>query len=236
MVTVGERPAVRVRHTPRPSSVQLKFVMAVSGALALLYLIAHMIGNLKIFLGAEAINTYAAWLRTVGEPALPMQTLLWIVRVVLVVAIVAHIVSATILARRARRARPVRYAHRQPVRGSYAARTMRWGGVIILLFIIYHLLDLTAGTLNPRFVEGDVHSNLVADFAPSHWYATVAYTVAVIAVGFHVRHGLWSGLQSLGRSSAAAQNTIKGVALVVAVLLTVGFLSVPFSILTGLVR
>jgi succinate dehydrogenase / fumarate reductase, cytochrome b subunit len=236
MVTVGERPAVRVRHTPRPSSVQLKFVMAVSGALALLYLIAHMIGNLKIFLGAEAINTYAAWLRTVGEPALPMQTLLWIVRVVLVVAIAAHIVSATILARRARRARPIRYAHRQPVRGSYAARTMRWGGVIILLFIIYHLLDLTAGTLNPNFVEGDVHSNLVADFAPSHWYATVAYTVAVIAVGFHVRHGLWSGLQSLGRSSAAAQNTIKGVALVVAVLLTVGFLSVPFSILTGLVR
>ncbi|WP_433294482.1 succinate dehydrogenase cytochrome b subunit [Pseudonocardia sp. CA-142604] len=236
MVTVGERPAVRVRHTPRPSSVQLKFVMAVSGALALLYLIAHMIGNLKIFLGAEAINTYAAWLRTVGEPALPMQTLLWIVRVVLVVAIVAHIVSATILARRARRARPIRYAHRQPVKGSYAARTMRWGGVIILLFIIYHLLDLTAGTLNPQFVEGDVHSNLVADFAPSHWYATVAYTVAVIAVGFHVRHGLWSGLQTLGRSSAAAQNTIKGVALVVAVLLTVGFLSVPFSILTGLVR
>ena len=236
MVTVGERPAVRVRHTPRPSSVQLKFVMAVSGALALLYLIAHMIGNLKIFLGAEAINTYAAWLRTVGEPALPMQTLLWIVRVVLVVAIVAHIVSATILARRARRARPVRYAHRQPVRGSYAARTMRWGGVIILLFIIYHLLDLTAGTLNPHFVGGDVHANLVADFAPSHWYATVAYTVAVIAVGFHVRHGLWSGLQTLGRSSAAAQNTIKGVALVVAVLLTVGFLSVPFSILTGLVR
>ena len=236
MVTVGERPAVRVRHTPRPSSVQLKFVMAVSGALALLYLIAHMIGNLKIFLGAEAINTYAAWLRTVGEPALPMQTLLWIVRVVLVVAIVAHIVSATILARRARRARPVRYAHRQPVRGSYAARTMRWGGVIILLFIIYHLLDLTAGTLNPNFVEGDVHSNLVADFAPSHWYATVAYTVAVIAVGFHVRHGLWSGLQTLGRSSAAAQNTIKGVALVVAVLLTVGFLSVPFAVLTGLVR
>jgi succinate dehydrogenase / fumarate reductase, cytochrome b subunit len=236
MVTVGERPAVRVRHTPRPSSVQLKFVMAVSGALALLYLIAHMIGNLKIFLGAEAINTYAAWLRTVGEPALPMQTLLWTVRVVLLVAIVAHIVSATILARRARRARPIRYAHRQPVRGSYAARTMRWGGVIILLFIIYHLLDLTAGTLNPRFVEGDVHSNLVADFAPSHWYATVAYTVAVIAVGFHVRHGLWSGLQTLGRSSAAAQNTIKGVALVVAVLLTVGFLSVPFSVLTGLVH
>jgi succinate dehydrogenase / fumarate reductase cytochrome b subunit len=130
MVTLGQRPATRVGHTPRPSSVQLKIVMAVSGALALLYLVAHMIGNLKIFLGADAINSYAAWLRTVGEPALPAETLLWIVRVVLTVAIVAHIVSAVILTRRAHRARPIKYAHRPPVRGSYAARTMRWGGVI----------------------------------------------------------------------------------------------------------
>jgi succinate dehydrogenase / fumarate reductase cytochrome b subunit len=236
MVTLGERPATGVRRTPRPSSVQLKIVMAVSGALALLFLVAHMIGNLKIFLGAEAIDTYAAWLRTVGEPALPAQTLLWLVRVVLVVAIVAHIVSAVILTRRAHRARPIKYAHRQPVQGSYAARTMRWGGVIILLFIIYHLLDLTTGTVNPNGVPGEVGANLVADFAPSRWYVTLFYALAVVAVGFHVRHGLWSGLQTLGRNSAAAQNTLKGVALVVAVLLTVGFLSVPFAVLTGLVR
>ena len=236
MVTLGERPATRVRHTPRPSSVQLKIVMAVSGALALLYLVAHMIGNLKIFLGADAINTYAAWLRTVGEPALPAETLLWIVRAVLTVAIVAHIVSAVILTRRAHRARPIRYAHRPPVKGSYAARTMRWGGVIIVLFVIYHLLDLTTGTLNPTGVSGDVHANVVADFAPHRWYVTLFYAIAVVAVGFHVRHGLWSGLQTLGRSSAAAQNTLKGVALVVAVALTVGFLSVPFAVLTGLVR
>jgi succinate dehydrogenase / fumarate reductase, cytochrome b subunit len=236
MVTLGERPATRARLTPRPSSLQLKIVMAVSGGLALLYLIAHMIGNLKLFLGPAELNNYAAWLRTMGEPALPPQTLLWIIRVVMMIAMAAHIVSATILARRARLARPVKYAYRQPVRGSYSARTMRWGGVIILLFIIYHLLDLTAGTLNPHFVGGDVYANLVADFAPSHWYATVAYTVAVIAVGFHVNHGLWSGLQTLGRSSAAAQNTLNGVGSVVAVLLVVGFLSVPFAILTGLVR
>src|ERR1700716_4151985 len=128
MVTLGERPATRVRHTPRPSSVQLKIVMAVSGALALLYLVAHMIGNLKIFLGADAINTYAAWLRTVGEPALPAETLLWIVRAVLPVAIVAHIGSAALLTPRAHRARPIKSAPRPPVKGSYAARTMRWGG------------------------------------------------------------------------------------------------------------
>jgi succinate dehydrogenase / fumarate reductase cytochrome b subunit len=235
MVTLGERAGVGARRTPRPSSVQLKIVMAATGAVMLVYLVAHMIGNLKIFFGGAAIDTYAAWLRTVGEPALPEGTLLWIVRVALLVSVVAHIVSATILARRAHAARPVKYAHRPPVKGSYAARTMRWGGVIIALFIVYHVLDLTTGTLNPNGVHGDVYANVVADFATQRWYVTLFYTLAVVTVGFHIRHGLWSGLQTLGRSSAATQNTLKGVALGVAVVLTVGFLSVPFAVLTGLV-
>jgi succinate dehydrogenase / fumarate reductase, cytochrome b subunit len=235
MVTVEQRPAVRAGRPPRRTSIQLKYVMAVTGAVMLLYLVAHMVGNLKIFFGAEAIDTYGAWLREVGEPALPHGTVLWLVRLVLLVSVVAHIVSATILARRARRARPVRYAHRQPVQGSYAARTMRWGGVIIALFVGYHLLDLTTGTLNPHGVHGEVHANVVADFAPERWYVTLVYTLAVVAVGFHVRHGLWSALQSFGRSSAASQRTLKGVALGVAVVLVAGFLSVPFAVLTGLV-
>jgi succinate dehydrogenase / fumarate reductase, cytochrome b subunit len=235
MVTVGVRPAVRAARAPQRTSLQLKIVMALTGAVMLLYLVTHMIGNLKIFFGAEAIDTYAAWLREVGEPAVPHGTVLWLVRVVLLVAVVAHIVSATILARRAHRARPVRYAHRPPVKGSYAARTMRWGGVIIALFVVYHLLDLTTGTLNPNGVHGEVHANVVADFAPQRWYVTLVYALAVIAVGFHVRHGVWSALQTFGRSSAATQNTLKGVALGVAAVLVVGFLSVPFAVLTGLV-
>lgn len=235
MVTVEKRPAVHAGRPPRRTSVQLKFVMAATGAVLLLYLVVHMVGNLKIFFGAEAIDTYAAWLREVGEPALPHGTVLWFVRVVLLASVVAHIVSATVLARRARRARPVRYAHRQPVRGSYAARTMRWGGVIIALFVVYHLLDLTTGTLNPHGVYGEVHANVVADFAPQRWYVTLVYALAVIAVGFHVRHGMWSALQTVGRSSTAAERTLKGVALGVAVVLVVGFLSVPFAVLTGLV-
>lgn len=235
MVTVEKRPAVRAGRPPRRTSVQLKYVMAVTGAVLLLYLVAHMVGNLKIFFGAEAIDTYAAWLRTMGEPALPHGTLLWLLRVVLLASVVAHIVSATILARRARRARPVRYAHRQPVKGSYAARTMRWGGLIIALFVVYHLLDLTTGTLNPHGVHGEVHANVVADFAPERWYVTLVYTLAVIAVGFHVRHGMWSALQTLGRSSNRTERTLKGVALGVAVVLVAGFLSVPFAVLTGLV-
>jgi succinate dehydrogenase / fumarate reductase cytochrome b subunit len=156
----------------------------VTGAVLVLYLAANMIGNLKIFLGEESLNTYAEWLRVVGEPALPEQTLLWLVRIVLLVSVVAHVVAATILARRAWRARPVRYAHRRPVSTSYASRTMRWGGVIILLFVIYHILDLTTGTLNPNGVLGEVYDNVVADF--SRWYITLAYTLAVVTVGFHV--------------------------------------------------
>jgi succinate dehydrogenase / fumarate reductase, cytochrome b subunit len=205
--------------------------MAVTGAVMLLYLVLHMLGNLKIFLGQRALDTYAAWLREVGEPALPGSGLLWAIRLVLLVSVVAHVVAATVLARRARRARPVRYAHRRPVSTGYAARTMRWGGVIILLFVVYHLLDLTAGTVNPHGVPGQVYDNVVADF--SRWYVTVAYAVAMIALGFHVRHGLWSALQTLGRSSGPDQRRYKTAALVFAVVLTAGFLAVPFAVQFG---
>ena len=230
MVTLEERTR---RRPPRVASVQLKVVMAASGAVMLAYLVVHMVGNLKIFFGREALDTYAAWLRVVGEPALPNSGMLWIVRTALLVSVVAHIVSATILARRARRARPVRYAHRRPVSTGYAARTMRWGGVIILLFVVYHVLDLTTGTLNPNGVHGAVYDNVVADF--SRWYVTLAYTVAMVAMGFHVRHGTWSALQTLGRSSGPDQRRYKTVALVFAVVLTAGFLAVPFAVQTGLV-
>ena len=237
MVTLGERSGrgrapVR-RRPPRVSSVQLKVVMAVTGAVMLLYLVLHMLGNLKIFFGQQALDTYAAWLRVVGEPALPGSGLLWIVRVVLIVSVLAHAVTATALALRARRARPVRYAHRTPVSTSYASRTMRWGGVILLLFVIYHILDLTTGTLNPNGQPGQVYDNVVADF--SRWYVTLAYTVAMLALGFHLRHGIWSALQTLGRSSGPYQMRYKAIALVVAVVLTAGFLAVPFAVQFGLV-
>jgi succinate dehydrogenase / fumarate reductase, cytochrome b subunit len=213
--------------------VQLKFVMALTGTVFLLYLVAHMLGNLKIFFGEQALNTYASWLREIGEPALPGEGMLWLIRVVLLAALVAHVVAATALALRARRARPVKYAHRRPVSTSYASRTMRWGGVIILLFVIYHILDLTTGTVNPNGVPGEVYDNVVADF--SRWYVTLAYTVAMVALGFHVRHGVWSALQTLGRSSGPYQMRYKAIALVFAVILTAGFLAVPFAVQFGLV-
>lgn len=224
-----------VRRAPRPSSVQLKYVMAVSGAIMFLYLVMHMIGNLKIFLGQESIDLYAEWLRIVGEPALPQQTVLWAVRIVLLAAVVGHIVAATILARRAARARPVKYAHKSKVAGSYATRTMRWGGVIIALFIVYHIMDLTTGTLNPNGVRGNVYDNLVADFAPERWFVTAFYVISIIAVTLHLRHGLWSGLQSFGRTRGGNLVALKTTANVVALALAVGFLAVPLSITFGLV-
>jgi succinate dehydrogenase / fumarate reductase cytochrome b subunit len=210
--------------------------MAVTGILLVLFLFVHMAGNLKIFFGGPAFDHYGHWLRMLGTPLLPADWYLWIQRTVLTVAVLGHVVAATILARRARRARPVRYAHRPKVQGSYAARTMRWGGVIILLFVIYHILDLTTGTLNPNGEPGHPYANVVADFAPGRWYVTLCYTLAIVAVGFHLRHGLFSAVRTLGQQTARGERIARATALALSVILVVGYLSVPFAVLTGLVK
>ena len=193
-------------------------------------------GNLKIFFGAGAFDHYAHWLRTIGTPLLPNEWYLWIQRTVLTVAVLAHIGAATILARRARKARPIRYAHRPAIQGSYAARTMRWGGVIILLFVIFHILDLTTGTVNPVGDPARPYANVVADFAPHRWYVTLFYALAIIAVGLHLRHGIFSAARTLGQRTARGERVWKAVALVLSVVLVVGYLSVPFAVITGLVK
>jgi succinate dehydrogenase / fumarate reductase cytochrome b subunit len=217
------------------SSVALKILMAVTGILLILFLYAHMIGNLKIFFGETPFDHYAHWLRTIGNPILPYGWYLWIQRGGLTLIVVGHIVAATILARRASKARPVKYAHRPKVQGSYAARTMRWGGVIILLFIVYHLLDLTTLTINPNGVDGKVYDNVVADFAPGRWYVTLFYTLAIVAIGFHLRHGIFSAVRTLGQQTARGERIARSSALVLSLVLVVGYLSVPFAVLTGLV-
>ncbi|RKN45492.1 succinate dehydrogenase [Micromonospora endolithica] len=232
--SVGRVVVTRTR-SPIRSNVGLKAVMAVTGIVLVLFLIAHMLGNLKIFTGAVSFNHYAEWLRELGAPLLPGVWALWILRIGLVVAVVAHIWAATTLAVRARAARPVRYAHRSKVQGSYAARTMRWGGVIILLFVIYHILDLTTGTLNPVGDPTRPYANVVADFAPERWYVTLFYTLAIVTIGFHLRHGVFSALRSLGQQTPRGERRARAVALVFAVALCAGYLVVPFAVLTGLV-
>ncbi|WP_275980002.1 succinate dehydrogenase cytochrome b subunit [Couchioplanes caeruleus] len=231
---LGKTPAKRAPRGLR-SSVSLKILMAASGLLLVGFLYMHMLGNLKIFFGADSFNHYAHWLRTVGVPLLPEDWFLWIQRFALSAAVIAHIFAATVLARRARRARPVRYVHRPKVQGSYAARTMRWGGVIILLFVIYHILDLTTGTLNPVADPEHPYRNVVADFAPGRWYVTLFYTLAVVSVGFHLRHGLFSAARTLGQRTLRGERIVRAAALVLSVALVAGYLSVPFAVLTGLV-
>jgi len=216
------------------SSVGRKAIVAVTGAIFLLYVVAHMLGNLKIFFGIEAFDAYSQHLREIGEAVFGYEGVLWIARVVLLSALVLHVAASFSLWRRARRARPVRYQHRQALEGSYAARTMRWGGVIIGLFVIYHVLDLTTGTLNPLPGESSAYTKLVASF--DRWYVALFYILAVVALGFHIRHGLWSAIQTLGGNSALRQNALKGLALAVAVVITVGFAIVPLSVMFGLVR
>lgn len=232
--SVGQVVITKTR-SPIRSNVGLKAVMAVTGIMLVLFLVAHMLGNLKVFTGETSFDHYAHWLRDIGKPLLPGVWFLWILRTALVVAVVGHIWAATVLAVRARAARPVRYAHRKKVQGSYAARTMRWGGVIILLFVIYHILDLTTGTLNPVGDASNPYGNVVADFAPDRWYVTLFYTLAIVTVGFHLRHGLFSALRSLGQQTPRGERRARAAALVFAVVLCAGYLVVPFAVLTGLV-
>ncbi|MGK5739577.1 succinate dehydrogenase cytochrome b subunit [Micromonospora sp. URMC 103] len=222
-------------RSPIRSNVGLKALMAVTGIILVLFLILHMLGNLKVFTGETSFDHYAHWLRDIGKPLLPGVWYLWIQRGVLTVAVIGHIVAATVLARRARAARPVPYAHCAKVQGSYAARTMRWGGVIILLFVIYHLLDLTSGNLNPVGDPRRPYANVVADFAPERWYVTLFYTLAIVAIGFHLRHGAFSAFRSLGQQTPKGERRARAAALVFAVALCAGFLVVPFAVLTGLV-
>ncbi|MEU8784886.1 succinate dehydrogenase [Streptomyces sp. NPDC048637] len=215
------------------STVGKKTVMAVSGLIMLLYLVVHMIGNLKIFFGAAEFNGYAHWLRVVGEPFMHHEWTLWLVRLVLVAAVVAHATSAYQLSRRDLRARPSRYAHKK-ARTSYATRTMRWGGIILGLFIVWHLLDLTTGTVHSGgFQPGHPYQNVVDTF--STWYGNVIYLVAVLALGLHIRHGFWSAAQTLGVGSRARDRLLKTLAQVLALVLTVGFISVPIAVMTGVV-
>jgi succinate dehydrogenase / fumarate reductase cytochrome b subunit len=209
--------------------------MATTGGVLVLFLFGHALGNMKVFFGETAFDHYSHWLRTIATPILPHEGFLWVMRLGLLAAVGGHIWAAASLALRARRARPVKYAHRRPVQGSYAARTMRWGGVIVVLFVIYHILDLTTGHLNPVGEAGRPYANVTADFDPSRWYVTVFYVAAILAIGFHLRHGLWSALQTLGVSNARRQKFLKGAALGLSVLLCGMFLSVPFAVMTGLV-
>ncbi|CAA9220592.1 MAG: Succinate dehydrogenase cytochrome b subunit [uncultured Blastococcus sp.] len=233
MVTVTDSTQRRTPKAAKTSSVFKKVVMAISGIILVLYLIAHMVGNLKAFSGAESFNHYSEWLRTIGNPALPGASALWLIRIVLLVAVFAHMWAAVSLWRQARRARPERYVTKKAVAQSYASRTMRWGGVIILAFVIFHILDLTLGAVNAEGRDGEPFDRMLASF--QNPVVVAFYAISVILVGMHLRHGIWSATQTLGQSNRRREVTVNYTATAIATVLTVGFLLTPFAILFGLI-
>lgn len=216
------------------STIGKKVVMAVSGLILFGFVLIHMIGNLKLYEGQEVMDAYGGFLRDVGYPALPHSGLLWIARSILLVAVVLHIWSAWELALVARVARPRAYAVGLKVHTSYASRTLRWGGVIILLFVIYHLLHLTWGTVHPHFAPGKPYENAVAGFQV--WWVAVFYVAANLALGLHLYHGLWSVFQSLGWNHPRYNLWRRLFAQAFAVAITVGNVSFPLAVLAGIVR
>jgi succinate dehydrogenase / fumarate reductase, cytochrome b subunit len=235
-IDIRVRPAEVARaQTMWRSTIGKKAVMAVTGLIMVLFLLVHMLGNLKIFFGPHDFDAYAAWLRTIGEPVLHGAWFLWIQRAVLLVALVLHVTCAVQLSIRDRAARPTRYAHGQRAKASFATHTMRWGGVIIALFLVWHILDLTAGVTNPDFDKGSPYHNVVADFQV--WWINIIYFVGVLAIGLHINHGFWSATRTLGLSRNPARDaTVRVVGSTLAVAITLGFLSVPIGVMTGLVR
>ena len=221
------------------SSIGKKAIMAVTGLIGIGFLILHMYGNLNIFEGEEYFNAYAAGLRTLGAPIFGPTHLLWIARLVLLGAVLLHIMAAVQLTRQdwAGRPRGMRYATKKSVQATYASRTMRWGGVILFLFVIYHIMNITLGWVGyapgghrePENGVFSAYSNTINAF--QFWPSTVFYIVAMLFLGLHIYHGFWSLFQTLGLNSYKTNALLRIAAAAIAIVLTVGFLSVPIAVM-----
>jgi succinate dehydrogenase / fumarate reductase, cytochrome b subunit len=224
------------RPAPRPSrlgalwndAIGKKWLMAVTGIVLFAYVLVHMVANLQVFSGSpETLNAYGRFLRI--APAL-----LWAARIVLLAALAVHVVAGVQLYFQKKRARPHDYAQWTPTVSNPASRSMIWSGFLIFGFVVYHLLDLTTGTVNPDFRHGDIYHNIIVSLAQAG--ASIAYLVAMLALGFHLWHGLWSMFQSLGVSNRRWLRPMKQFAVVAATLVALGFASIPIAVLTGVIR
>ena len=215
------------------STIGKKAIVAVSGLIMVAFLLLHMLGNLKIFFGPTDFDDYAHFLRRIGEPVLHGAWYLWIQRAVLVVALVLHVVGSAQLSLRDLRARPVKYSGGQAFRATVTTRYMRTGGIVLGLFIIWHLLNLSAGADIKGWDEAHPYANIVQDF--SVWYENVIYIAAMVFLGLHIHHGFESSTRSLGFHRPKRAKTIRATGDVLAVAISVGFIAVPVAVMTGLV-
>ena len=221
------------------TAVGKKYVMAITGVLMIGFVVAHMVGNLKMYLGEEDLNHYAEFLNRLLYPIAPEGAVLWILRAGLVTAVLLHIHAAYSLTQLNRHARPVKYQSARDYQvASFASRTMRWTGIIVLLFIIWHLLDLTLGVTNTigtsgEFVKEEVYANVVRSF--ERVPVAVFYILANIALGVHLFHGTWSLFQSMGWNNPRFNEWRRAIAIGVATIVVVGNVSFPVAVLAGIV-
>ena len=209
--------------------------MALSGAVFIGFVLAHMYGNLKAFAGHDAFNEYAEHLREIGEPMLPHEGLLWILRLGLIVSLFVHVYAAVVLWRRAARARTTPYVMKKSTGAIFASRLMRWGGVTILVFLVWHLLNFTIVKVNVQGGATNDPYNLMVDTFDV-WWLTLIYLVAMLALGAHLHHGVWSAAQTLGwTGTAAKRQRAKRIAFVTALIVSVGFSLVPLGVLAGII-
>ena len=211
------------------SMVGKKFVMGVTGLIGSGFVILHSLGNLLVFRGPDAINSYSRFLKSTGE-------LLWTLRLLLVLAVILHVIAAIQLTRQSRAARPIGYTKRETQVATISSRTMRWGGALLLVFIVVHILHFTTGTIQPAgvFSREDVYANVVTSFRL--WWVTLFYVVAMIALGLHLFHGAWSSVRSIGLSPPSPHPLHRRVSLLIAVFVWAAFTAIPVAVLSGVVR
>lgn len=213
------------------STVGKKVLMAVTGFIWFGFLIGHMAGNLKAFLGAEHFDEYAHHLRVFGEPMVPEMGFLWAFRGFMLAAFVVHVILAWQTSRASWAARGEGYRKQESLSFSATSRSMRWGGVLILVFLVYHILHMTTGHVHPDFAEGEAYANLVTGLS-SPWVAGF-YLVAMVAVCLHLYHGVWSMFQTLGANHPKYRHLRRPFAVVMAIGVFLGFITIPVAVLAG---
>jgi succinate dehydrogenase / fumarate reductase cytochrome b subunit len=203
--------------------------MGVTGLIGVGFVILHSLGNLLVFRGPDAINTYSRFLKGTGE-------LLWALRVILIVAVILHVIAAVQLTRQSRAARPIAYERNKPQVATLASRTMRWGGALLLVFIVLHILHFTTGTIRPEgvFSRDDVYANIVLSFRI--WWVALFYILSMVALGLHLFHGTWSSVRSIGVSPPSPHPLHHKISIVIAILVWAAFTAIPVAVLLGIVR
>jgi succinate dehydrogenase / fumarate reductase cytochrome b subunit len=218
------------------STIGKKIIMGVTGLIGIGFVILHMAGNLQVFIGQSKLNDYGAMLHG------PLNELTWLLRIVLIVAVILHVTMAVQLTQRSAAARPIGYQKKVPQAATLASRTMKWGGVLLLVFIVVHILHFTTETIDPGGARGavdvhgnrDVYSNIVASF--HIWWVALFYIVAMMALGLHLFHGAWASVRTLGYAKPSPNPLHRKIAAAIAVIVWLGFTLVPVGVLVGLIK